>query len=61
MGAKTLVCTVPGKTKAQAVRDMLLGPIATPCPASILRVHADCALYLDPDSAELFVHDKQGK
>ena len=54
MGAKTLVCTVPGKTKAQAIKDMLLGPIATACPASILRVHADCSLYLDPDSSKLW-------
>jgi len=53
MRAKTLVCTVPGNTKAHAVKDMLSGSIVTACPASILRIHKDCTLYLDSDSAEL--------
>jgi glucosamine-6-phosphate deaminase len=28
----------------------LHGPIETACPASILRLHPDCTLYLDADS-----------
>lgn len=51
--AKKVVCTVPGTTKAQAVRRMLCGSVGTDCPASILRRHEDAALYLDRDAAHL--------
>lgn len=51
-GAK-LFCMVPGQTKARAVSAMLTGPVTSDCPASILREHPDCALYLDPDSFSL--------
>lgn len=45
-----LFCVVPGKTKRQAVRAMLTGPITTDCPASILRQHSACTLYVDRDA-----------
>lgn len=45
-----LVCVVPGPTKREAVRCALRGPVTTECPASVLRRHADCALYVDADS-----------
>lgn len=45
-----LFCVVPGKTKRQAVQAMLNGPITTACPASILRQHPDCTLYVDIDA-----------
>jgi glucosamine-6-phosphate deaminase len=32
------------------VRRTLSGPIETACPASILRTHPACTLYLDADS-----------
>ncbi len=51
MSGGRLFCVVPGPTKAQAVRDMLKGPISEQCPASILRRHHDCTLYLDAESA----------
>jgi glucosamine-6-phosphate deaminase len=44
-----LFCTVPGPTKRAAIRQTLGGPIATSCPASILRQHPDCTLYTDRD------------
>ena len=50
MSAKTLVTVVPGPRKADAVKATLEGPITTACPASVLRTHADCALFLDRDS-----------
>ncbi len=53
LGGRELFCVVPGPRKAQAVRDTLHGPIATSCPASILRQHAAARLYLDSDSAAL--------
>jgi len=48
---RELFCVVPGPRKARAVRDTLRGPIATTCPASILRRHPHAKLYLDRDSA----------
>ena len=50
---KTISCVVPDERKAKAVRDALLGPITTACPASILRSHADSFLWLDENSASL--------
>lgn len=51
LSARTLVCTVPGPRKAEAVRATVRGEISTACPASILRRHADATLYLDAASA----------
>ena len=51
--AKRVYCVVPAGSKARAVRDTLLGPIATSCPASTLRRHPRATLYLDLDSASL--------
>ncbi|MGH9585688.1 MAG: 6-phosphogluconolactonase [Acidobacteriaceae bacterium] len=46
-----LILTVVGPRKAQAVKDMLRGPISTSCPASILRQHSDATVYLDREAA----------
>jgi glucosamine-6-phosphate deaminase len=48
--AERLFCIVPARAKRAAVDATLNGPISTACPASILRQHADCTLYLDADS-----------
>ncbi|WP_099354507.1 glucosamine-6-phosphate deaminase [Fredinandcohnia onubensis] len=50
LSAKFMYCMVPGKTKAQAVKETLNGPISTECPASILRTHENALLYVDKDS-----------
>lgn len=50
--AASMFCVVPAPTKANAIRDMLNGPIATACPASILRTHPAAGLYLDLDSGK---------
>ncbi|NLB77541.1 MAG: glucosamine-6-phosphate deaminase [Clostridiaceae bacterium] len=52
LGAARLFCSVPGKTKATAIRAMLEGEISSECPASVLRRHTGASLYLDKDSAE---------
>lgn len=52
ISAGCLICTVPGKTKAWAVKQMLYGPYGECCPATSLRKHANARLYLDLDSAE---------
>ena len=51
LAAGSIFCTVPGKQKNAAIHAMLHGPITGLCPASALRLHPRCALYLDPDSA----------
>ena len=53
MAGKHLVITVPGKLKANAVKETLTGPISTACPASILRTHSSAELHLDTDSYQL--------
>jgi glucosamine-6-phosphate deaminase len=51
--AKRVLAIVPERRKAVAVRDALLGPISTACPASKLRDTPHATLYLDADSASL--------
>ena len=51
--SQRIVCTVPDARKAQAVRDAVRGPLTNRCPASILREHDDCALFLDGPAAAL--------
>lgn len=53
MGARFVSCVVPAASKGEAVRATLTGPVASSCPASILRTHEHATLYLDPDSARL--------
>jgi glucosamine-6-phosphate deaminase len=48
--AERLFAVVPGPQKRDAIDATLHGPIATACPASVLRRHADCTLYLDAGS-----------
>ena len=51
MSAKRLICTVPAKTKAQAVKAMLEGAYGEVCPATALRRHEHATMFLDADSA----------
>ena len=51
LGARNIVCVVPGPRKAEAVRETLLGPITPACPASGLRRHPAARLFLDLASA----------
>lgn len=48
--AKAMFCTVPAKTKAEAVKRTLLGDIDDMCPATALRLHKDASFYCDSDS-----------
>ncbi len=51
--AARIVCTVPDARKAQAVKETVEGEIGPMVPASILRTHADCRLFLDRAAAAL--------
>jgi glucosamine-6-phosphate deaminase len=48
--AERLFCVVPGARKREAVGRTLHGPITPLCPASVLRRHPNCILYLDAES-----------
>jgi glucosamine-6-phosphate deaminase len=49
--AARMICVVPGPRKSQAVRDAILGPITTACPATVLRTMPQCTLFVDSESA----------
>jgi len=51
--ASHIFCIVPAKSKAEAVKKTVYGPISTSCPASIIRKHRSATLFLDIDSAGL--------
>jgi glucosamine-6-phosphate deaminase len=51
LAGRAIFCTVPGALKKEAVRRALLDPISPMCPATVLRQHPRCTLYLDADSA----------
>lgn len=51
--ADSIVCVVPDRRKAEAVRASIQGPISPETPASILRTHSDVTVYLDSGSAAL--------
>ncbi|MBS4195659.1 glucosamine-6-phosphate deaminase [Lederbergia citri] len=50
MSGNFLFCMVPGPTKRHAVRGLLEGPVSTENPATILRRHPNCILFLDKES-----------
>jgi glucosamine-6-phosphate deaminase len=53
MARPRLFAIVPGPAKRQAIKSTVEGPVATTCPASILRRHPDAHLFIDRDSASL--------
>ncbi|HSB70712.1 MAG TPA: glucosamine-6-phosphate deaminase [Candidatus Methylomirabilis sp.] len=51
MSSASIICTVPERRKARAVKACLEGEIGPMVPASILRMHPRCYLYLDREAA----------
>jgi glucosamine-6-phosphate deaminase len=51
LSADKIFCCVPGSMKKKAAAEALLGPLTEACPASALRTHHDCKVYLDSESA----------
>ena len=52
MSGDYLYCVVPGSTKTKAITAMIKDEISLNCPASILRKHKNCILFLDQDSGK---------
>jgi glucosamine-6-phosphate deaminase len=53
MKSEAIVCTVPERRKAQAVRGCLTGEVSPLHPASILRQHERAYVFLDTEAASL--------
>ena len=53
MKAAAIICTVPDRRKAEAVRGAVEGPVTPDVPASVLQKHASATLYLDSEAASL--------
>lgn len=53
MGAKRILIVANGANKAQAVWNMINGPVTEDCPASILQKHPDVTVIVDKDAASL--------
>ncbi len=53
MKSKNIVCAVPDSRKAIAVKNTLEKTVSNLYPASVLREHKNCTIYLDKDSAAL--------
>src|SRR5690606_29248344 len=53
MKSAAIVCSVPDKRKAVAVRGAVEGPVTPDVPASILQKHPQATLYLDKAAASL--------
>ena len=51
MACKSISCVVPDERKREAVGKSIRDAVDTACPATILRTHADCALWLDQNSS----------
>lgn len=57
MKSKNIICTVPGERKAQAVKDCFgTDEISPTYPASILKKHTNCFIFLDHSSASLLLN-----
>jgi glucosamine-6-phosphate deaminase len=48
---RRLFCCIPGANKSAAVQAMIEDPISGQCPATALRTHPHCTVYLDRDSS----------
>jgi hypothetical protein len=55
-----LICCVPERRKAEAVRDAIEGPIGHSCPASLVRSHPQAFVFLDAESASLLSFRREG-
>lgn len=59
ISARYLICCVPERRKAEAVRNALEGPITPSCPASLVRTHPRAFVFLDAESASLLSFQRE--
>ena len=53
MNARKIVLIATGKNKAQAIYNLLKGPMTEEVPCSILQKHPDCTIYCDEEAYSL--------
>ena len=53
MDCKTIISAVPYAVKAKAIHDTLTMEETNLVPATLMKKHADCTVYVDPDSASM--------
>jgi 6-phosphogluconolactonase/glucosamine-6-phosphate isomerase/deaminase len=53
MEARNVILIVSGSKKSEIVRQVLEGEISEQLPASLLRNHPNCSVYLDAEAASL--------
>lgn len=53
LSSKSIMLMATGKGKAQAVKDMIEGPLTSMCPASVLQQHEKAIVILDEEAASL--------
>src|SRR3954451_20225861 len=58
MKSQNIICSVPDKRKAVAVKNCLEQKVSNLYPASILQTHKNCIVYLDKESAALLTPEK---
>ncbi len=51
MESRYVLLMATGKNKAQAVKDMITGPVSAMCPASMLQMHENVVIILDKEAA----------
>jgi glucosamine-6-phosphate deaminase len=61
MKSRYIICCVPDKRKARAVKTCLEHEVSNLYPSSILRLHPGCSIYLDRDSSSLLSGDTLGR
>lgn len=58
MNARRIVLIATGKSKAQAIYNLINGPITEEVPCSILRRHPNCTIYVDDEAYSLVKEEK---
>ena len=56
--SRHIICSVPEKRKALAVKNSIEQPVSNLYPASVLQNHQNCTLFLDKDSASHLKKDQ---
>jgi glucosamine-6-phosphate deaminase len=55
LSSRTVILTVPDERKAEAVHEVIEGPVTNMWPASILQQHPNCTVFLDAPAASRLV------
>lgn len=60
MHTRKIILVAKGAHKAEIIEKALLGPVTTEIPASVIQLHPDCEVLLDPGAASL-IRDRVNK